>query len=51
MYIGSRDTQKTDLYVYENNGIILKSVDFCPGMYKIIDEIYVNSLDNYFRYS
>jgi DNA topoisomerase-2 len=48
-YIGSTEAQTTNLWVYENDGMVYKSVTYVPGFYKIFDEIIVNAADNKVR--
>ena len=49
-YIGSVRTVEEEQYVYdEERGMILKTVSYPPGLYKIFDEILVNAADNYQR--
>jgi len=46
-YVGCIETNKEDLWIYneENKNIYKKSIDFTPALYKIFDEILVNSRD------
>ena len=48
-YIGSVESVKQDMYVVLENKIVKKEIDYIPGLYKIFDEIIVNSLDQYVR--
>jgi DNA topoisomerase-2 len=48
-YIGSVEAVKQEMYVFEEDKIVKKEVDYIPGLYKIFDEIIVNSLDQYVR--
>jgi DNA topoisomerase-2 len=48
-YIGSTEAQTTNLWVYENEGMVYRSVTYVPGFYKIFDEIIVNAADNKVR--
>ncbi|KAG9150672.1 hypothetical protein Leryth_008141 [Lithospermum erythrorhizon] len=45
-YIGSVEKHRQELFVYENDVIVRRNVDFVPGLYKIFDEILVNAADN-----
>lgn len=44
-YIGSVVRETTDLWVYEDSRIVQKTIEWVPGMYKCIDEIIVNAMD------
>ena len=50
-YIGSTEQTVEDHWVYqeEQNKMVKETVTFCPGEYKIFDEILVNALDQYVR--
>lgn len=49
-YIGSVETiNQIDMFVVQNNEIVKKPIDFNPGLYKIYDEIIVNSCDQTVR--
>ena len=48
-YVGSSISEDKDLYIYENDKIIKKSVNWVPALYKIFDEIIVNAVDNHTR--
>ena len=50
-YIGSTELTQEDLWVFkeEQNKMVKESLTFCPGEYKIFDEIMVNALDQYVR--
>ena len=50
-YIGSTELTQEDLWVFkeEQNKMVKESLTFCPGEYKIFDEILVNALDQYVR--
>lgn len=50
-YIGSNKLDKQELYIYDNNRIIKKTIDFIPGLYKIFDEVLVNASDQTVRTS
>ncbi|VDO55007.1 unnamed protein product [Haemonchus placei] len=48
-YIGSVEyTEKTSMWVYdsETEKLVLKDIQYVPGLYKIFDEILVNAADN-----
>ncbi|XGW08821.1 hypothetical protein V3C99_011270 [Haemonchus contortus] len=48
-YIGSVEyTEKTSMWVYdsETEKLVLKEIQYVPGLYKIFDEILVNAADN-----
>jgi DNA topoisomerase-2 len=49
MYIGSIDFVKSKQLIYDNNQIIKKEINYNPGLYKIIDELIVNSYDQSIR--
>ena len=46
-YVGSIETNKDTLWIYDldNHKIIKKEIDYTPALYKIFDEILVNSRD------
>ncbi len=50
-YIGSIDTHKEDRWIYDEAAgrMAIKSVEFCPGFYKLFDEVLVNALDHRVR--
>lgn len=48
-YIGSTETQQQKLWVHDGEQLVLKDVEFVPGLYKIFDEILVNAADNKVR--
>ena len=48
-YIGSVELSKETRYVKSGNSMILKEVEFVPGLYKIFDEIVVNARDHKIR--
>lgn len=50
-YIGSVDRDSQSMYVWDEDSgrIVLKTVSFVPGLYKIFDEILVNAADNKIR--
>ena len=45
MYLGSLDFLNEKQFIYSNNQIIHKPILYSPALYKIIDEIIVNSYD------
>ncbi|VDP04965.1 unnamed protein product [Heligmosomoides polygyrus] len=48
-YIGSVEyTEKTPMWIYdsEKEKLVLKDIQYVPGLYKIFDEILVNAADN-----
>ena len=49
MYIGSINRENTETYILKDNTIQLKKIDWCPGLYKIIDELIVNAMDHAVR--
>jgi DNA topoisomerase-2 len=48
-YIGSIEIQKDKLWVFnkEEKKLEFREVNYCPGLYKIFDEILVNAADNF----
>ena len=48
-YVGSSICEDKELYIYENDKILKKSVNWVPALYKIFDEIIVNAIDNHTR--
>ncbi len=55
-YIGSTQTREEEMYILDNPDkedakIILKKIEYNPGLYKIVDEIIVNAFDQYIRLS
>ena len=48
-YVGSSISEDKELYIYENNKIIKKIINWIPAIYKIFDEIIVNAIDNHTR--
>lgn len=51
MYIGSTSLAPEERYIYasDEEGMVLKTITYAPGLYKIFDEILVNAADNYQR--
>ena len=48
-YVGSSIPEDKELYIYENNKIVKKTINWVPALYKIFDEIMVNAIDNHTR--
>lgn len=48
-YIGSTEFQVQQMWVFENDSMVLRDVTYAPGLYKIFDEIIVNAADNKVR--
>lgn len=48
-YIGSIEEAKIKTYVYKDGKMIEKEISFVPGLYKIFDEIIVNTIDHNMR--
>lgn len=50
-YIGSIDTHKEDRWIFDEGAgrMSMKGVEFCPGFYKLFDEVLVNALDHRVR--
>merc|ERR1719382_1774846 len=50
-YVGSIEYQHDKLWVYDDrtSKMVQKDIKFVPGLYKIFDEILVNSADNFQR--
>ena len=44
-YVGGLESQTRPEWVYENGKMIKKDIEYSPGLYKIFDEILVNSAD------
>jgi DNA topoisomerase-2 len=45
-YVGSIEKHTQNLWVYENEEMVQRSISYVPGLYKIFDEILVNAADN-----
>lgn len=47
-YIGSIEKEMQKIWVYSESqkGMVLKEIEYVPGLYKIFDEILVNAADN-----
>jgi len=48
-YVGSSVSEDKELFIYENNKILKKAINWVPALYKIFDEIIVNAIDNHTR--
>lgn len=48
-YIGSVENVDATMWVYENDKIILKNIEYIPGLYKLFDEGIVNCRDHIIR--
>lgn len=50
-YIGSIEKEKQWRWIYDGDSkrMVWKQVEFCPGFFKIFDEILVNATDHYVR--
>jgi DNA topoisomerase-2 len=48
-YIGSVENVDSNLWLYNNNKIITKSINYIPGLYKLFDEGVVNCRDHVIR--
>lgn len=48
-YIGSIEHQDQTLWVHDGERMVVKSISYVPGLYKIFDEILVNAADNKVR--
>lgn len=51
MYIGSNKNEPAQLYLYshEDDKMNIKTIEYCPGLLKLLDEIISNSCDEYRR--
>jgi len=49
MYIGATDLTQTESFLFEDNKISYREIEFVPGLVKIINEIIDNSVDEYLR--
>ncbi|TPX41187.1 hypothetical protein SeMB42_g05685 [Synchytrium endobioticum] len=45
-YVGSVSANAQQMWVYENDAMVFKTVNIVPGLYKIFDEILSNAADN-----
>ncbi len=48
-YIGSVENVDSNIWLYNNNKIITKSINYIPGLYKLFDEGVVNCRDHVIR--
>ena len=44
-YVGSIENIEDEMYIYEDNKIIKKRINYIPALYKLFDEILVNARD------
>lgn len=49
MYVGDLDFRNENQFIYINNKIKQKEINWSPGLYKIIDELIVNAYDQTIR--
>ena len=49
MWIGSKHLTKETFFIFDNEQMIQKELEYIPGLLKIIDEIISNSVDEYRR--
>jgi DNA topoisomerase-2 len=49
MWIGSTINKEKELYLYEDDSFVSKTVDFNDGIAKLIEEVIVNSADEHVR--
>ena len=49
MYVGDIDIRKDTQFIFKNKKIIQEEISWSPGLYKIYDEIIVNSYDQTIR--
>jgi DNA topoisomerase-2 len=45
MYIGETNNKKSIEFIFDNNKIVEKEIEYNPGLYKICDELLVNAYD------
>ena len=48
-FVGSTEKQQQKLWVHDSEQLVLKDIEYVPGLYKIFDEILVNAADNKVR--
>lgn len=48
-YIGSIEKSENDMWIYDDNNIVKKTIEYTPGLFKIFDEIIVNAIDHWVR--
>ncbi len=46
MYVGSKIFEKQNVYVYSNEQVVKKCIDFCPALVRTFVEIVSNAVDN-----
>jgi len=46
-YIGSVEVCSSPMWVFENEKMVYRSINYVPGLYKIFDEILVNGNEYY----
>jgi DNA topoisomerase-2 len=51
MYIGSVQCDQVDTWIFKDENMLKSEIGYIPGLYKIFDEILVNSLDHSIRLS
>lgn len=51
MYIGSIQCDQVDTWVFKDQNMLKSDIGYIPGLYKIFDEILVNSIDHSIRLS
>lgn len=49
MYIGNYNKDTNDMYVYENDKIIKKKIEYVPGLEQIFEEVLLNAFDQTVR--
>ena len=49
MYVGDLEFRTEMQYIYNNNNITMEEILWSPGLYKIVDELIVNSYDQSIR--
>lgn len=49
MWIGSKHLTKETFFIFDNERMVQKELEYIPGLLKIIDEIISNSVDEYRR--
>ena len=48
-YIGSVEKVDSEQWIFENNQIVSKTIEYVPGLYKLFDEGVVNCRDHVIR--
>ena len=48
-YIGSVEKTNDNMWIYDENSMVKKNLNYIPGEYKIYDEIIVNAIDQHIR--